>query len=143
MKFANTIWCWQFGCRDAWTPDSSTNLGCVVKIRSIHVEKGSKTWVASLTIWLKPNWDVRFSIVMRSKLVLSWLLESFDFAVKSSVSTVKKGFFYARVSKFISKLSINAWKSFWFWLGDLYRDIKLQIFVQIFLKLQKFINSDK
>ena len=56
------------------------------------------------------------------------------------VSILKKGFFCARVFRFISGLSIKAWKSYWFWLGGLYRVIKLQILFPIIFS--KFIHSD-
>ena len=32
------IWWWQFECKDGWMPDSTTKLGCDIKIRSIHEE---------------------------------------------------------------------------------------------------------
>ena len=45
----------------------------------------------------------------------------------SPMTTVKKRFLRARVSRFISRLSINAWKSSWLWLGDLYRVICITV----------------
>ena len=54
------------------------------------------------------NRDFTFSIVMPSKLVLSWLYKFFDFALKSPMTTVKEGFHSAAVSRFISRFSINA-----------------------------------
>ena len=45
----------------------------IVKIRSMDEEEDSIIWVASLIFWPRPNWDITFSIVIPSKLVLSWL----------------------------------------------------------------------
>ena len=127
--FVNTIWWWQFGCSDGWTPDSLTKLGCVVKIRSMHKEEDSKIWVASLIIWLRTNWDVTFSIVIPSKLVLFWLHQCLDFALKSPMTTNKKRFLCTRVSRLIWRLSINAWKSSCFWLGGPVYSYKVTDFI--------------
>ena len=48
MNLAKTIWWWQLGWRDGWTPDSTTKFGCDVNIKSIYEEEFSNKWVGSL-----------------------------------------------------------------------------------------------
>ena len=65
----------------------------------------SNKWVGSLINWYNSNWEVILSTVLPSKLVLSWLYQFLDFALKSSVVVIRNGFFCARMPKGISKLS--------------------------------------
>ena len=51
------------------------------------------------------NWEVVPSMVLPSKLVLSWLYQLQDLAFKSPIVVVRKKPFCARVSNMISKLS--------------------------------------
>ena len=91
--FVNILQIQSDGGKDGWRPESNSKLDCVVKIRSMHEKKYSKIRVGLLISWLRPNWDVRFSIVRPSKLLLSWLHQCFDFALKSPMTTIKKGSF--------------------------------------------------
>ena len=79
-------------------------------------------------IWIQRWVNTRFNNQIRLCL-LSWL-HHFLFCIKITMITIGKEFSCPRVSKFISRLSINAWKSSWFWLGELYRVIKSQILFQ-------------
>ena len=99
------IWWWQFWCNDGCTPDSITKLGWEVQIRSIQEEDESKMCVGSLMIWLSPNYDVIYSILLPSKLVRLFAHQFVDFALKSPIVTKTKGLFCARLSKFLSKFS--------------------------------------
>ena len=48
LNLAYTIWWWQFGCRDNWTPESIIKLGSDVKMRPMHEEEVFNTCVGSL-----------------------------------------------------------------------------------------------
>ena len=120
-NFSSTIGWWQLGCSDGWTPNLTTKLGYFVKLNSFLLEEDSS--FVNYSTYTKLSCHICNRNVFEK--VLSWLLQIFDFALKSPMTTVKEGFF--RVSRVISKLTINAWKPVWFWLGDLYRVIKLQI----------------
>ena len=107
LNFAKTIWWWQFECKDGWTPDSISKLGWELKIKSIHEEELFKICVGSLISWCKPFCEVTASIFLPSSLVISLLYQLLDLALKSLRATIKKRFFWARVSKVNSKMSRN------------------------------------
>ena len=62
MNLAKTIWWWQLGWRDGWTPDSTTKFGCDVNIKSIHEEEFSNKSVGSLINWHNPSWEVQYEL---------------------------------------------------------------------------------
>ena len=73
---------------------SSSNVYCCceVSIRSMLEEEDSNIWVGSLIIWCKPNCDEIFSIALPSVLVMSFLQQLLDFALKSPRSTTRNGY---------------------------------------------------
>ena len=97
LNFAKTIWWWQFGCKDGWTPDSIRKLGWVCKIKSMHEMELCKMRVGSLISWCKSFCEVTASISLPSSLVISLLYQLLDLALKSPRATITKGFFKARV----------------------------------------------
>ena len=78
---------------------------------SIHEEEVSNMWVGSLITWCDLNWDVKFSTVSPSKLVLSWKKQLLDLGLKSPIATTKDGFLCTMFSKFDSRFSVKAPKS--------------------------------
>ena len=57
MKLEWTIWWWQFGCRDAWTPELTDKFGWSVKSKSIQEELCPRICVGSCINWEKPFED--------------------------------------------------------------------------------------
>ena len=114
------------------TPESVIKFGWDVNIRSIQDDEVFDMWVGFLIICCKPNCAVTFSISFPSWLVLSWEYQFFDLAFKFPINTIRNGLFWHQVSKFNSKLSMNFPNSSLVWLGDLYKEIKLQILPPIF-----------
>ena len=107
-----------------------------ILIRPIQDDEVFDMWVGTLIICCKSNCAVTFSISFPSRLVLSWEYQFFDLAFKSPINTIRNGLFWHKVSKFNSKLSMNFLNLSWVWLGDLYKEMKLQILPPIFnLKL--------
>ena len=88
-------------------------------------------WVGSLIIWFKPNWDVNNLSFELSVVLLSLEYQLVHLALKSPIKIVKKGLEKDTVSRLDSKLSKNVLNSSWFWLGDLYGKINLQVFFPI------------
>ena len=72
-NFAKIIWWWQWGWREACTPESITILGWDVNKKSTQDHEFSKIGVGSVIICDKPNFEVRSWIWEPSKLVLSIL----------------------------------------------------------------------
>ena len=68
-----------------------TNFGWEAKIRSIQDTDVSWMWVGSLIISCSPNWEVMASILESSKVVVSPVYQLIDFALKSPMTTIKKG----------------------------------------------------
>ena len=120
------IWWWELGCKDGWTPDSVIRFGCEVNIRSIHEEEDSNIWVGSLIIWCKPNYHEIFSIALPSVVVMSFLHQLLDFALKSPRSTTRNGLFCTADSRFSSRFSLKDSNRSCDWLGDLYNAMNLQ-----------------
>ena len=130
LNFEYTIWWWQFGCKDGWTPESTTKFGYDVKMRSIQDEEFSKTCVGSFMIWWSPNCEVRNSIFAPSQVVLSLIYQLLDFILKSPSTTVKSELDSARVSRVSSKLSVNFSKSSLVWLGKIDKEKQIYIFLR-------------
>ena len=101
------IWWWKLGCKHGWIPDSVIKFGCQVNIRSIHEEEDSNICVGSLITWCKPECDDIFSIALPSVVVMSFLHQLLDFALKSSRSTTKKGLLCTAGSRFSSRFSLK------------------------------------
>ena len=120
------IWWWELGCKDGWTPDSVIRFGCEVNIRSIHEEEDSNIWVGSSIIWCQPNCDVIFSIALPSVVVVSFLQQLLDFALKSPRSTARNGLFCTADSRFSSRFYLKDSNRSCDWFGDLYNAMKLQ-----------------
>ena len=85
----------------------------------MHEEELFKMCVSSLISWCKLFCEVTTSILLPSLLVIIWTYQMLDLALKSPRETIKKGFFWARVSKVNSKLSRDDAESSYDWLGDL------------------------
>ena len=67
------------------------------------------------------------SVLEPSKVVVSPVYQLLDFALKSSMATIKKGLVAKTASKVSSKLLQKFSKSSSDWFGDLYKETKLQI----------------
>ena len=117
-NLAYTIWWWQFGCKDEWTPESNIKLGSDVKIRSMHEEEVFNMWVDCLITWYNPNY-VMLSIRFPSKVDLSWQCHLLDLALKSPITTTRKGFLWTIFSRVNSKFLEKFPKMSKVWLGDL------------------------
>ena len=118
LNFTYGNWWWQFACREEWTPDSITKIGCVVNIKSEQEDELFKICIGLFMIWWKPKLDVQKSTFETSKLVTSLVYQDFDFVLKSPRTTIMKQFFSVIRSKFNSKFSENVSKSSFFSLGD-------------------------
>ena len=92
----------------------------------------AKMCVGSFITWCNPYCDVTFSNAFPWEVVLSLQYQNLDFALKSPITTRRKGFLRDNFSKFNSKLSINVSKLSCDWLGDLYRATKVQSLSPIF-----------
>ena len=93
----------------------------------MQVEEFFVMWVGSLIIWFKPNWDVNNLSFEPLVVLLSLEYELAHLALKSPIKIVKKGLEKDTVSRLDSKLSKYVLNSLWFWLGDIYSEINLQI----------------
>ena len=87
--FAKIIWWWQWGWKGACTPESITILAWDINNKSIQDFEFTKMWVGSVNICNKPNFEVRNWSWEPSKLVLSILHHSLDFALKLPVIVSK------------------------------------------------------
>ena len=76
------IWWWELGCKGGWTPDSVTKFGCEVNIRSIHEGEVSNICIGLLITWCKADCDDIFSITLPSLVIMSFLHQLLDFALK-------------------------------------------------------------
>ena len=54
FNFAYTIWWWQLGCKEVWTPLSMMKLFWLREIRSMHKDEFGKICVGLQISWLKP-----------------------------------------------------------------------------------------
>ena len=120
LHFAKLIWWWELWCKDGWTPDSVIRFGSKVNIRSIHEEEDSNTWVGSLIIWCKPNCDEIFCIALPSVVVISFLQQLLDIALKSPRITTRNEW------RFSSRFSLKDSNRSCDWLEDLYNAMKFQ-----------------
>ena len=77
-------------------------------------------------ICLSPYWEVRFTILEPSVVILSFLYYWLNFVLKSPSAITKNGFVSKILSRISSKLFVNVSNSSWDWLGDLYEDKILQ-----------------
>ena len=132
FNFEKTNWWWLFGCSEECAAESVTKFGWDVNIRSIQDDEVFDMCVGSLIICCKPNCAVTFSISFPSWLDLSRENQSFYLAFKSPIKTIRNGLFWHKVPKLNSRLSMNFSNLSWDWLGDLYKQIKLQILPPIF-----------
>ena len=78
LNFAKTIWWWQSGCKDGWTPDSISKIVWELKIKSLHEEELFKICVGLLISWCKPFCEVTYLIFLPSSLVISLLYQLLD-----------------------------------------------------------------
>ena len=85
--------------------------------------------MGSLIISSNLDWEVATSILEPSYVVMSLLYQRISFALKSPITTVRKGLYE---SWFDSKLLINDWKSSWDWLDEQYNQMKLHSLSVIF-----------
>ena len=87
------MWWWELGCKDGWTPDSVIKFACEMNIRSIHEQEGCNICLGSLIIWFKANCNDIFSIILPALVVMSFLHQLLNFALKSKRSTTRKDCF--------------------------------------------------
>ena len=53
LYFSKTVWWWQFGYSDRWTPECITKLGWDVKVKLIQEAELPKIYFGFFIIWLK------------------------------------------------------------------------------------------
>ena len=99
LKLEWTIWQWQFGCNDAWTPEFTDNFGWSLKIKSIQKELLVCKCVGSFI-----NWETPFGDVNERNFSLSESLMSSDhqhdvLPLKSPVITNKNGLVFSYVAQ--------------------------------------------
>ena len=75
-------------------------------------------WVGSLIIFCSPNWEVMASILEPSEVVVSPVYQLLDFALKSSMATIKIGLVAETVSRVSSRLLQTFSESSSDWFGD-------------------------
>ena len=80
-----TIWWWQLGCKDAWTPEFTAKFGWSVKSKSIHEELFDCTCVGSFINWKNPFEDVSEYKFVPSEVLMSSDHQEEDLALKSPV----------------------------------------------------------
>ena len=80
-------------------------------MRSIHEGEVFNMCVGSLITCYDPNCDVMLLITFPSKVDLSWQCHLLDLALKSPITTTKKGFLWTIFSKFNSKFLEKVSKS--------------------------------
>ena len=121
------IWWWQFGCYEAWTPQSVYKFGWSIKIRSIHEGKFGKRWVGSDISWCKP-W-----------LVVKYLVCGHDLnlALKSASITKKDEYNLFTWFNSQSKWKWKSLNSLAVWLGDLYITVVYPILLFNFTSQRK------
>ena len=72
-------------------------------MRSMHGEEVFNMYVGSLITWYNVNCDVMLSITFPSKVNLSLQCYLLDLALKSPITTTRKGFIWTIFSKLNSK----------------------------------------
>ena len=105
MKLEWTIWWWQFGCNDAWTPEFTDRLGWSVKIKSIQEELLVCKCVGSFINWETPFADVNESNFSPSEVLMSSDHQHDVLALKSPVITDKNGLIFLSRSKASQRFS--------------------------------------
>ena len=96
LSFANTIWWWQFGYKDACTPLSITKLDWLVKIRSIHEDEAGEKCALNY----KGKWVIQFKVAI----VWSFSHHIADVGLKSPVMSTNRGFLVVLSVRSYSKL---------------------------------------
>ena len=82
MKLEWTIWRWQFGCNDVWTPEFTDKLGWSVKIKLIQEELLFCKCVGSFINWETPLADVNESNFSPSEVLMSSDHQYVDLAIE-------------------------------------------------------------
>ena len=86
-----TIWWWQFGRKDEWTPEFTDKFGWFANIKSIQEEMFVLIWVGSFINREKPFEDVNEYKCDPSITFMSLHHHEEDIALKSPVTTDKDG----------------------------------------------------
>ena len=111
-----------------WKPDSNIKFGWDAKIKSMQEDLSSIKWVGSWISCSSQKWDVKPLILVSSPAVLPTRCHAFLCALESRRKTrkIKCGFMRATESRLNSRLPTNDSNSFFVWLRDLYKEVKLQ-----------------
>ena len=133
LNFAKTIWWWQFGCTNGWTPECITKLGRDVKIKSMQEVKLLKICVGSFNIWFRLNREVAISILDLSKVFILFWYQLCFFALKSPNTTIRNRLLFTMCSKLSSKFLMKLSNSAFVWLRYLYRLTKLHVLSPILI----------
>ena len=95
--------------------------GYHVKNKSMR-EEGEliSMWIGCFIICFSTNWEIKFAILEHSWVLLSFLYNWFDLALKSPNITTSNGLLSMMLSNVNYYLPVNDSKSSCDWLGDLY-----------------------
>ena len=104
---------------------------CEANLKLIQDDALYKTYVGSFNIWLKPKRYIAKSILKPSKDVISFLCQPFDLALKSSNTRNNNGLVLITCSKLSSRSLTENSNSYFAWLWNLYRLMKLKTFLLI------------
>ena len=118
VKLLWKIWWWQFRYKDEWTPEITDKFDWFVNIRSIQDELLVWTWFGSFINWEKPFEDVNENKCDPSNAFMSLHHHEEDLALKSPVTTDKRGLRLFMALKRFSKLDKNNSDWLLFWLGE-------------------------
>ena len=121
MKLEKTVWWWQCGCNDAWTPELVTKFSWEINIRSVQETEDSSICVGLWMTCVRPYWTIRSFKIEPSYEVLSWANQSLFLALKPLNYIVRKGILKVIACNVDSKLVVKLENSLWDWLGDRYR----------------------
>ena len=108
------MWRWQFGCKDAWTPEFTDRFGWLVKIKLVQ-----KELLVCISVGSSINWANLFEEVCENNFdpsVVSISLDHHeeDLALKSPVITDKNGLCLFMLLKSFSKLGKNKATVCWY-----------------------------
>ena len=101
------MWRWQFGCKDAWTPEFTHRFGWLVKVKSVQEELLVCISVGSFINWGNPFEEVSENNFDPSVVSISLDHHEEDLALKSPVITDKNGLCLLMLLKSFSKLDKN------------------------------------
>ena len=111
LNLANTIWWWQFWCKEDMRPDSIPKFDWELKRKYMPGDFPPINWVGSWISCSSPNSDVIPSVPVPSSGIFPRGYHRFVSALKSPRTTIKYGFLRAieqRLS-YLQRIQIHLW----------------------------------